>query len=137
MNFRPVAGVATGFILWWVLFMAIGIAFGIAWPAYRAAAHLMFEKGDFSLFSTTMLFLNWVLFTIDGLATGWLVSFIARNRIAVLVLALVALAYMGFNHFYLVWGKLPDWYNIIVPFVIAGSIATGGLLTKKAGNPAA
>ncbi|HEY7841837.1 MAG TPA: hypothetical protein VIC61_09735, partial [Gammaproteobacteria bacterium] len=89
-----------------------------------------------TLFTTPMLCLNLLLFLTIGVATGWLVSAIARNRTAAQVLTLIAFAYMGFNHFYRVWDMLPDWYNVIVPFVIAGSIALGGWFRKHASKPA-
>ena len=136
MNFRPAIGFVTGYFAWWVLFVVVGTTFGVLWPAYRAAARLMFETGEFSLFSTPMLLLNFLLFLIAGLLTGWLVSLISRNRVAALALALLYFAQMGFNHFHLVWGKLPDWYNVVVPFVIAASIALGSRLRKQANDPA-
>jgi len=128
MSIRPAVGVVAGTFIWWFLFMLVGTGFGMLWPDYRAAARLMFETGAFTLFTTPMLGLNLVLFLSIGIATGWLVSMTARNRGAAQILALIAFAYMGFNHFYRVWGMLPDWYNVIVPFVIAGAIALGGRL---------
>jgi hypothetical protein len=136
MNLRPAAGVVAGTFIWWFLFMFVGTAFGMLWPDYRAAARHMFETGTFTLFTTPMLCLNLLLFLVIGVATGWLVTAIARNRIAAQVLALIALAYMGFNHLYRVWGMLPDWYNVIVPFVIAASMVLGGRLPRRAPSAA-
>lgn len=135
MTIRPAAGFIIGIFIWWFLFMAVGTGFGMAWQAYRDAARFMFETGDFSRFSTIMLLMNWGLFVIVGLLTGWLVSLIGKSRTAASALAVLAFLYMGFNHFYRVWGLLPDWYNIVVPFIIAGSIALGGRLRTGANAP--
>lgn len=132
MRWRAVAGVVAGFVAWWVVFIVIGIGFGLLWPAYREAARPALGEGDFSAFSTAMLLLNFGLFTIVGLLTAWLVWLIGRSRIAVWVVALLYLLLMTFDHYVMVWGRAPDWYNIVVPLVISGSIAIGGLLLGSA-----
>jgi uncharacterized membrane protein len=136
MILRAIAGVVTGAILWWAFFFAIGTGTGLLWPAYREAARLMFAAGDFSGFTTPMLFLNLVLFLAIGVAAGWIAALIGRHRFTAPVVALLYLLYTGFNHYFLVWDKLPDWYNVIVPFVIAGSIVLGGRLRMQAKDPA-
>ena len=135
MNIRTVSGFLTGVVLWWFLFFAIGIGTGMLWPDYREAARFMFREQDLSHFTLAMLCLNLVIFTVEGLITGWLTTFISRSRTPSLIVGLLFLLHMGVNHYYMVWGKLPDWYNIIVPLFISGSIALGGRLVK-AGPPA-
>ena len=131
MNLRTITGFFTGVVLWWVLFFGFGVGAGLLWPAYREAAAFMFREQDFSHFTTVMLCLNLVIFIIEGLITGWLTSAISRSRTPVLIVSLLYLLYTGFNHYYMVWDKLPVWYNLIVPLVIAGSIFLGGQLAKS------
>lgn len=132
MKLRIFAGILSGLVIWWFLFFAIGIGFGLLWPDYREAARFMFSENDLSYFRTPMLFLNVVLFIGAGLAAGWLASLIGRHRIAGLVLGLLYLLYMGINHYVLVWDELPAWYNLIVPLIISGSIVLGNRLVGTA-----
>ena len=132
MSLRTAAAIVAGLLAWMVGFYAIGIAFGLLWPAYAEAARFMFREDDLSHFTTPMLFLNWVLFLGTALFAGWLASWIGKNRIAPLVVAGLYLAYGMVNHYVLVWDKLPGWYNVIVPFVMAVPILLGGRLARTA-----
>ena len=90
----------------------------------------MFEADDLSHFTTPMLFTNWALFVGTGTLTGWLSSWIARSRTAPLVVSLIWFAYAVVNHYWVVWNELPDWYNLIVPFVIGLPILVWGRIAK-------
>ena len=131
MKLRQVAGFLTGVIIWWFLFIAIGIGFGMLWPGYREAARLLFSAADSSRFTTTMFLLNYLVFIVTGIATGWFAASIGKGRIPALVVALFYLILMAINHFYLEWNTFPSWYNVIVPFVISGSIAIGSQFVRS------
>ena len=77
-----------------------------------------------------MLLLNFMVFSITGLVVGWLVSYISKNRTPALVVALLYLLYAVFEHYYLVWDKLPDWYNVIMPWIISGTIVLGSRIFR-------
>jgi len=66
---RRVIAVVAGCALWMFLFYAVGIGFGLIWPAYAEAARFMMQESDLSHFTTPMLFLNWALFVIDESGT--------------------------------------------------------------------
>ena len=118
---RKIAAVVGGLIAWSLLFWAVGIGFGLLWPAYRLAAREFFASGDFSLFTVPMMLTNCALFALCGLAAGWLVVRLARSSRAGLAFVAILFAYGALNHFWQLWGVLPDWYNLVVPFVMAGS----------------
>lgn len=132
MNLRAIGSVVLGLALWPVLFMAVGVGFGLLWPDYRAAARTFFATQDFSQFTLAMMLLNFVLFAVIGAVSGWLVARVGGTRTAGLVLAGIWFAYAAVNHFYLQWGNLPDWYNLVVPWIIGGSIVLGSRLAKVA-----
>jgi hypothetical protein len=134
--FRIIAGIVTAVLVWWFLFMAIGIGIGLLWPDYQAAARAMFESDDLSFFTTPMLLTNWIIFIGAGLGAGWLVTVISANQIAPRALAVGFLVTMMINHYIIVWDEMPYWYNMIVPFVIAISILLGNLLVSARFRPA-
>ena len=77
-----------------------------------------------------MLLLNYLVFLIDGAVTGWLVTLISNHRRPALIVALLYLIYTISEHYYLIWDKLPGWYNVIVPWVIASAIVLGSRLRR-------
>jgi len=130
MRVRTVAGFLTGLLIWWFLFLAFGIVFGLLWPDYREAARFMFSTGEFSHFTTPMLLLNYLVFLIGGVVTGWLTTLISNHRTPAMIVALLYLSYTIFDHYHLIWDKLPGWYNVIVPWVIACAIVLGSRLHR-------
>lgn len=137
MVLRRIIAVVAGCALWMFLFFAVGIGFGLVWPAYAEAARYMMQESDLSHFTTPMLFLNWTLFVIDGLLTGLGTTLIGRERLPALIVTALLLVYGMINHYFLVWTELPRWYNLIVPFVIAVPVALGGRLIAVAPRPSA
>jgi hypothetical protein len=129
MKWRPIVGGVVGFALWYCLFFVVGVSVGLLWPDYREAARLMFREEDFRLFTTPMLFANFAVFAVAGLAAGCVATLLARSRTPALVLAVLLFIYAGLNHYVRVWDRLPDWYNLIVPLVIAGFVWIGGRVT--------
>lgn len=127
---RPIAALVAGCAIWWFLFLAVGIAFGLLWPDYREAARLMFDEDDLSHFTTPMLFVNFVVFAAAGIVAGWLAALIGGSRLATLSLTLLFFIVMAYNHYVRVWEALPAWYNVVVPVVIAGTVTLGGRLFR-------
>jgi hypothetical protein len=126
MAWRQIAGAIAGLVLWWVLFLVIGVGIGLLWPEYRESARVMFQERAFRLFTPPMLVSNLLVFAVAGMAAGRVSTVIARSRIAALVLAAVLLLYAIIEHYVLLWDQLPHWYNLIVPVMIAGSVWLGG-----------
>lgn len=128
MVLRAILAIVVGCALWYCLFMAVGIGIGLLWPDYRAAAALMFDADDFSLFTTPMLFANMLVFVAAGLGSGWLAAWIGKRPLPAQILSGAMLVLMLYNHYIRVWDDLPAWYNLVIPLIIAGAIYVGGRL---------
>lgn len=133
MILRAISSVVVGIVIWSALFWIVGIGFGLAWPDYRAAARLFFDSQDFGLFTVPMMLTNFVLFAIAGLAAGWVAAKVGRSRKVGLVLAGLGFAYGLVEHYYILWNVLPAWYNLIVPWIMAGSIYIGSRAAQVRG----
>ena len=131
MTWRSIVGAIAGFVLWWALFFVIGVGIGLLWPEYRAAARVMFQERSFLLFTLPMLFANLALFAVAGLIVGRLSTLIARSRMSALIVGVLLLIYAVIEHYILLWDKLPGWYNLIVPLLIAGSVWLGGRTSDR------
>lgn len=128
MMFRSIAAVLAGIVIWFGLFMLLGICCGLVWPDYRLAAQQYFESQDFGLFTVSMMLANLTFFAITGTVSGWLVTLLGASRKPALILAGLGLVYGLFDHYYLEWNVLPTWYNLAVPWILAGSIYFGARL---------
>jgi len=133
MFLRAAGGVLLGLALWWLLFFALGIGIGLLWPQYRDAARVMMQERTFQLFTTSMLFTNYLVFATAGAVAGWVSAAIARK--SSIAIAAILFVYAGLQHYLLLWNKLPDWYNVTIPLVIAGSVWLAGRLAEGRTKP--
>jgi len=131
MKLRAIGGTLLGVAAWPVVFMVMGIGFGLIWPDYRAAARVFFATQDFSQFTIPMMLTNFLLFAVTGAITGWLTSKIGGTRKAGLAVSAICFVYGGVSHFYREWGNLPDWYNLVVPWIMGGSIWLGARVSAN------
>lgn len=97
----------------------------------------MYQEGDSSLFATPMLFANLFLFVAAGAVAGCVTTLVGRSRAPAQTVAAPLFVYAVINHYVLEWDQLTPWYNVIVPFVVAGSIWLGGRLRTRKANDAA
>ena len=131
MAWRKITGGLAGFLLWWFLFFVAGIGIGVVLPDYREAARLMFQEGDMSGYTTPLLLCNYFLFITNGLIVGLVTTLLSKSRFPVYILTGVFFTYMIVNHYVLEWDSFPGWYNLMVPFIVAGAILLGCLVCKS------
>jgi hypothetical protein len=125
MIWRIAGGAVLGIAIYWVLFLVLGVSFGLLWPDYRDAARLAMQEQSFRLFTTPMFFTNFLAFAIAGTVAGWASTIVSKTIKSAYLALGVLLIYACTEHYYLLWGQLPDWYNITIPIVIAGSFWLG------------
>jgi uncharacterized membrane protein (DUF485 family) len=126
MIWRVAGGVVLGLALYWLLFLALGVSFGLVWPDYRDAARVMMQERSFRLFTLPMFLANFVVFAVAGYAAGWLSTRISKTTKSATATTAILLVYAVTEHYILLWNQLPDWYNLTIPLVIAGSFWLGG-----------
>ena len=131
VNFRAIAGVIVGVIVWWLLFYVLEIYLWMLWVGLRSVTGQTLAGVRFDPFPAVAVVLNILLFLIDGVAVGWLVSKISRNFVAVLVVAGFFLLYWLWKTYQHHWGASPNWYQVLMPWIIAGAIVQGGRLSRR------
>jgi hypothetical protein len=120
MFWRVTVGAILGLAFYWLLFAVLGLSFGLLWSDYRDAARVMMQEQSFRLFTTPMLLTNYVVFAAAGAVAGWASTLVSKTIKSALAATAILLIYAGVEHYVLLWGKLPDWYNLTIPIVIAG-----------------
>lgn len=126
---RAIAGIVTGLIVWWVLFMSTSLSIVKAWPFSAATEQAIFENRDLSLLPTSILMVFLIMYVVIGLFTGWLTAFIARDRRHVWFVAGPLCLYAAYQHLFVLWRVLPGWYNLAVIVFIGLFIILGGRFT--------
>ena len=83
------------------------------------------------LLTTPMLVLGAGIWLYTNLGTEWVTTRIARDRIAIWLVAAPLFAYMAYSHLYRLWFDLPVWYNLTVVVIFPAARAPG----QQAGRP--
>lgn len=131
MKLRPILALVAGYLGWVVGFWAPAIALATAWPAVREPARMAFEEGRYDVFSTPMLVSFQLLWVLANGTAGLVTRLVSRRRPEVWVAAALLLAYFVYNHFWFVWGVMPDWYNVLVVVLTVPSVLTGDRLAER------
>jgi hypothetical protein len=79
MIWRIAGGAILGLAIYWLLFLVLGISFGLLWSDYRDAARLMMQEQSFRLFTTPMFLTNNVVFAVAGAVAGWASTLISKT----------------------------------------------------------
>ncbi|GJM12213.1 MAG: hypothetical protein DHS20C12_06160 [Pseudohongiella sp.] len=127
---RSIAGVAAGFIAWWVAFYSSMGVFAYFWPEILDAGQVAISDNDWSLISTPMLILFTVMYFWINPIAGWLTVAITKNRRDAIITTIPLVLFAAFQHWYTLWNLLPNWYNLVVVILIPPLIFFGGRIAK-------
>jgi len=122
---RAVLGVAAGWIVWFVGFLALAILLAAAWPEYRVHGQAWMNDHVFD-FPTPMAVCNVIFWILAEIAGGCVAMAIARRREAVWVLAAIVGGYLLYEHLYAEWANIPAWYNLAVAITAIPAVLLGG-----------
>lgn len=132
---RDIAGIAAGFIIWWVaLYTSFGL-FILLWPELLEVGRAAVRDNDWSLITTPMLAMLIVMYFWVNPIAGWLTVFITKNHSHAWITVIPLALYAAFQHWYTLWNVLPDWYNLAVVLLIPPLVYLGGKLVKPKSNP--
>jgi hypothetical protein len=133
MSVRAIAGIVLGIVLWWALFFVLSFQIVTLWPGSESYGKALFE-GDYSVLPTGALMVLLLMFVGIGLVAGWVTAWITRKEVHAWVVAVPIFLFAVFQHLYVLWGNLPDWYNLAVVVLIWPFIILGARLRKPAAS---
>jgi hypothetical protein len=131
--FRAVLGAIGGALVWMFGFLVLARILVALWPDYGVPARL-WTRGGVYTFTSLMSVFNLGFWIMAEIAAGWITSVIGRSSRAVWVLAVLVMAYLCVMHFYVVWSKIPWWYNLIVALSSGPAVLLGGRLGASRSN---
>jgi len=125
---RGVVGVLVGAVVWMMGFLVLARMLFV-WPDYAVAARTWMNAQSFE-FTAPMGVFNLLFWALAEIAAGWITVVIARRREAAWVLAAWLLIYMGYQHLYAFWDRIPWWYNIVAVITVVPAVLLGARLAS-------
>lgn len=131
MNRRTIAGIASGFLILWVIFYFFAVIMVMAWPGMREVVIQVRDNNDYSGLTPAMLVAYIVVWSLSYLGTGWVTVKITGRGIHALVAITPFFLFAAYNHFYAMWELFPPVYNLAVVLPVYPLAWLGG---KMAGS---
>ncbi|GAB1256616.1 hypothetical protein [Aurantivibrio plasticivorans] len=122
--------VVSGILIWGIVNFASLALLAIGWPELGDVGKAAQSSGDYSQFTLTMLIIFLLMWLWVNVAAGWLTALIAKHSLPVWVVVGLLSLFALYNHLFVYWDNLPNWYNIAVIVIFPPSILAGGLLAK-------
>jgi Ca2+/H+ antiporter len=130
VRLRSILAVVAGYLAWVAGFWVPAIALASVWPEL---APLAFEDGRYDVFETPMLMSFQLIWVLANSAAGFVTRLVAKSRIEVWVAAALLFAYFAYNHFWVVWNVMPDWYNVLVVVLAVPGVLIGSRVAEAIG----
>ena len=128
---KIVLAVVIGLVFWGLFNFASTGLLGVLWPEFGSIGRGALDSGDLSHFTLPMLLLLLAMWTWVNTGTGWLTMFIGQNRTALWCVLAVLTVFALYNHAFLYWNNLPNWYNLAVIIIFPPTLYLGSLLVKR------
>ncbi|GAB1264894.1 hypothetical protein [Aurantivibrio infirmus] len=130
-NLKLVLAVLAGLIFWGMLNFASLFGLAMLWPAFGDVGRAAQASNDYSQFTLPMLIMLLAMWTWVNVGAGWLTVFITKNRNSIWFLIAPLVLFALYNHAYVLWDNLANWYNIAVIVIFPPTLFLGSLLVKR------
>jgi hypothetical protein len=127
---RVFGGVVLGIAAWWAAFLLSTYLIITIWPTSEEFRQAVFDAGDLSVLPTAMLAAFLVMYLPIGLISGFVTAAVTSKRWHTWIVAAPIVAFAIFQHLFVLWDNLANWYNVAVVLVIAPCVFLGSKLWR-------
>lgn len=128
---RSILALPAGYAAWVLAFWMPVFLISLVWPTLREVGQQYMEEQRFDIAPTSALVLFQFVWLFANCAAGFVVQWVGRSERLVWIGGGLLLAYFACNHWWALWGELPDWYNALVVIPVLPMVWLGGLLVRR------
>lgn len=133
---RTILALPAGYAVWVFAFWTPIVLTSFVWFTLSEVGQQFWREQRYDIFPTsTLVFFQLVWLVANG-AAGFVAQWVGRSRRLVWIGAALLFAYFAYNHWWALWGVMPDWYNVlvvlpVVPMVWLGSFFAGRFTLRR------
>ena len=134
MTLRSVLSFLAAYVTWVVAFWSPIFLTSIVWLPLQQTGQQFWAEQRYDIFPTDQLVLFQVVWLFANGAVGFVSRLVAKRDIEVYVVAGLLFVYFAYNHWWALWGVMPDWYNFIVVIPVIPMVLAGSAIAKRFAN---
>lgn len=126
MRLRSFLALPAAYVAWVVAFWTPIFLTSLFWLPLQQTGQQFWAEQRYDIFPTDQLILFQFVWLFANAVVGFVTRVIARRQLEVHIVAGLLFLYFAYNHWWALWGAMPDWYNIsvaipVIPMVLLGS----------------
>src|SRR5690606_36660410 len=120
-----------GFAAWVFAFWTPVFVVSLVWLTLSEVGRQFQQEQRYDIFPTsTLVFFQFAWLLANG-AAGFVAQWVGRSQRLVVIGSVLLLAYFVYNHWWALWGVMPDWYNVLVVILVLPAVWFGASLARK------
>ena len=128
---RSILALPAGYAAWVIAFWTPIFLASFVWLTLSDVGQQFWQERRYDIFPTsTLVYFQFVWLVANG-AAGFVAEWVGRSQRLVWVGAGLLFVYFAYNHWWALWGVMPDWYNVLVVIPVVPMVLLGGLLARR------
>ena len=128
---RSILALPAGYAAWVFAFWIPIILISLMWATLSEVGQQFWQERRFDIFPTSTLVLFQVVWLLANGAAGFVAQWVGRRQRLVWIGAGLLFAYFAYNHWWALWGVMPDWYNVLVVIPVVPMVMLGSFLARR------
>ena len=135
MRWRSVLSVPAAYITWVIAFWSPIFLTSVFWMPLQETGQQFWAEQRYDIFPTDQLVLFQIVWLFANAAVGFVTRLVSRRQLEVWIVAGLLFVYFAYNHWWALWGVMPDWYNAIVVIPVIPMVLMGATLAARVFAP--
>ncbi len=128
---RSVFALLAGYAAWLFTFFALVFGVAFVWPTLGETGQQYWQEQRFDIFPASTLVFFQFAWLPANFAAGLAAQTVGKSQRVVWIGAGLLFAYFVYNHWWALWGELPDWYNVLVPLPVIPMVWLGACVARR------
>jgi hypothetical protein len=128
---RGVLALPAGFAAWVFAFWTPVVVASFVWLTLSEAGQQFQEEQRYDIFPTSTLVFFQFIWLLANCAAGFVAQWVGRSQRLVWIGGALLVAYFAYNHWWALWGVMPDWYNVLVVILVVPAVWFGSSLGRE------
>lgn len=128
---RGVLALPAGFAAWVFAFWAPVLVASFMWLTLREVGQQFQQEQRYDIFPTSTLVFFQFIWILANSAAGFVAQKVGRSQRLVGIGSALLFAYFAYNHWWALWGVMPNWYNLLIVVLVVPAVWFGGSLARK------
>lgn len=128
---RGILALPAGFATWVFAFWIPVVVASLVWLTLSEVGQQFRQEQRYDIFPTSTLVFFQFIWLLANCAAGFVAQWVGRSQRLVWIGGALLFAYFAYNHWWALWGVMPDWYNVLVVILVMPMVWFGSSLARK------